>query len=180
MDKVFLEYDEAKDNYKIVVFVGSEELTLDGDDVRVPAKVRVAYDDPIEPKVDDDWFGATLPSGRVIDINLWAFDRQGTFCASVYPVDEDGHIDTAHPLMSCDKISFIEKEYYSGWSGCRWVVAKNQSQEYSDGNTYSEGFTLYMKHVEIPFLGTDATQLEEVGTSYTVESLVEKFIFREI
>lgn len=87
MVKVFLEYDKAKDNYKIVVFVGSEQLVLDGDDVRVPAKVRVAYNDPIEPKVDDDWFGATLATGEQIDINLFCEAGESTIYASVYPVD---------------------------------------------------------------------------------------------
>ena len=33
MTNVFLEYDNAKDNYKIVVFVGSEQVVLDSDDV---------------------------------------------------------------------------------------------------------------------------------------------------
>lgn len=176
MDKVFLEYDSAKDNYKIVVFVGREQVVLDGDDVRVPAKFRV-YNEPIEPKVDDDWFGATLPSGEEIDVNL--FREEGEpICASVYPVDEDGHIDTAHPILSLDRVSFVENEFYTGWLGRLWVIVKNQSQEYSDGNVYDEGYSLYTKGVGNSLLGTTGTLLEYVGSSYTAEDLQKRYIFR--
>lgn len=177
MVKVFLEYDESKSNYKIVAFVGSEMVVLDGDDVRVPPKFR-AYNEPLEPRVDDDWFGATLPSGEEIDINLFREEGEPIY-ASVYPVDEDGHIDTAHPLMSLDKVSYITKRYYSGWVGMEYVVAKNQSHIESDGELYNSGYTLYTKHVATPLLN-DGTPLEEIETSYTVEDLVARFIFREV
>lgn len=170
MVKVFLEYDSAKDNYKIVVFVGSEQVVLDGDDVRVPVKFR-RYNEPIEPKVDDDWFGATLPTGEEIDINLFREEGEPIY-ASVYPVDEDGHIDTAHPILSLDRVAYVEKKFYTGWSERLWLIAKNQSQEYNDGEVYSEGYSLYTKGITTP--------LKEVATSYTVEDLVTTYIFREV
>jgi len=178
MTKVFLKYDSAKDNYKIVVFVGSEQVVLDGDDVRVPAKFR-RYNEPIEPKVDDDWFGATLPSGEEIDINLFREEGEPIY-ASVYPVDEDGHIDTAHPLMSLDKVSYITKMYYSGWVGMQYVIAKEQSHVEDDGNLYDGGYTLYAKEASDLILGIEGSPLGKIETSYTVEDLVERFIFREV
>lgn len=171
MVKVFLEYDSAKSNYKIVVFVGSEMLVLDGDDVRVPTKVRVAYSDPVEPLVDDDWFGATLPSGGEIDINLSYGVIPDTITASVYPV-EDGHVDISHPILACDKVSFIEKKFFTGWTDRLWLVVKNQPQRDIDGEVYSEGYSLYTKGITTP--------LKEVATSYTVEDLVTTYIFREV
>jgi len=177
MVKVFLEYDEAKDNYKIVVFVGSEMMVLDGDDVRVPPKFR-RYNEPIEPNVDDDWFGATLSSGEEIDINLFREEGEPIY-ASVYPV-EDGHIDTAHPLMSLDKISFIEKKYYSGWVGMQYVIAKEQSYTANDGNLYDGGYTLYAKEGSNLMLGIEGSPLGKIETSYTIEDLIERFIFKEV
>lgn len=179
MTKVFLEYDKAKDNYKIVVFVGSEQVVLDGDDVRVPVKFR-RYNEPIEPKVDDDWFGATLPTGEEIDINLFRDESETQIYASVYPVDEDGHIDTAHPLMSLDKISFIEKKYYSGWVDMLYMIAKEQSYIANDGNSYAGGYTLYAKEGSNMMLGIEGSPLGKIETSYTIEDLIERFIFKEV
>lgn len=179
MVKVFLEYDESKCNYKIVAFVGSEMVVLDGDDVRVPPKFR-CYNEPIEPKVDDDWFGATLPSGEEIDINLFRDESETQIYASVYPVDEDGHIDTAHPILACDEVSYVEKKFFTGWLGRSWLIVRNQSQVYSDGNVYSEGYSLYTKGVGSPLLRTTDLSFEYVGSSYTVEDLVERFIFKEV
>lgn len=180
MTKVFLEYDKARDDYKIVVFVENEMLVLDGDDVRVPAKFKVAYNDPTEPKVDDDWYGATLLSGEQIDINLFYGAVEPTsITASVYPVDEEGHIDTAHPLLALDKIAYVEKKFYTGWFGAEWFVVKEQPYS-SEGEIYDGGYTLYEKSRSNPSLCIDGTPLERVGSSYTVEDLITRFIFREV